>query len=137
MIGRAWPFSTRTACAFIAVSVSPIPTPSRTSAPASRANVVAYAGATEVTHMVTAPAAVTGALPRRAIHRPVTWTARTLPTGTPSSASPRSPSVSPAWALSAGIRLASVPCTTPSRTNTVAVARRARRSLGAVGTRAP
>ena len=85
-----------------------------------------------------AHAAVTGALPAPpARSTGVTWTARTLPTGTPSSASPRSPSVSPRGPRAPGIRLASVPCTTPEQDEHGGGHQRARRSLGAVGTRAP
>jgi hypothetical protein len=50
-----------------------------------------------------------------------------LPTGTPSRATPSRTSVTWDESFSAGIRLASVPCTVPSRTNTVAVADLARR----------
>ena len=103
MIGRPYPLSTTTACAFMETSSPPFAAPSSMRAGTSKYRFGARAGVTSERESKSAVVPTTRRLPRRETRAPTSGMATRAPTAAPSNATPSRPSpnrVSPLWRVS-------------------------------------
>src|SRR5215213_1474481 len=122
MIGRPYPLSTTTACAFIETSSPPFAAPRSIRAGTSKNRFGASAGVTSERESKSAVVPTTRRLPKRETKAPTSGMATSAPTAAPSSARPSSPSPRPSLSFTAGILTTQVPITTPLAKNTPSTA---------------
>ena len=128
MIGRPYPLSTATACAFMATSSPPLAAPSSTSASTRRSKLGASAGVRSETASTSAAAPTRRRLPKRETRAPTSGMATSAPAAAPSRATPSKPSPRPSRSFMAGILTTHVPITAPLVKNTASTASRGTRS---------
>ena len=128
MIGRPYPLSTATACAFIATSSPPFAAPSIMRANTSSSRLGASAGVRSESESARAAVPTTRLLPNRETRAPTSGMATSAPTAAPSRATPSKPSPRPSFSFMAGILTTQVPITTPLTKNTPSTASRGTRS---------
>src|SRR5215211_1062179 len=130
MIGRPYPLSTATACAFIATSSPPAAAPTITSAGTGNGRFGANADARSESETTSAAVPTTRLLPKRETSAPTSGMATSAPTAAPSKATPSNPSPRLSLSLMAGILTTQVPITTPFTKNTASTANRDARNAG-------
>src|SRR5215212_3624910 len=113
MMGRPYPRSTTTACAFIDTSSPPFAAPSSMRAGTRKSKLGASAGVTSARTSSAAVVPTMRRLPKRETSAPTRGMATRAPTAAPSKATPSRPSPRPRRCCTAGILTTHVPITTP------------------------